>query len=209
MLPIALRYRICFPLRLTSIDQIQVLLDTHSCTNICQRIGDNFSWPTYYNVWYRKCAFAWWRHQMETFSALQALCAGNSPVTGEFPAQRPVTRSFDVFFDLWLNKRLSKHSWGWWSETSSSSLWRHCNGRKPRGSCNNSLLNLSVHWYHMNAMATGLFVWLRLILSETHTYCGNRFQVMTSSYCHHEWTYIRIWTCDTCSCCCLQASRYV
>ena len=41
-----------------------------------------------------------WRHQMETFSALQALCAGNSPVTGEFPAQRPVTRSFDVFFDL-------------------------------------------------------------------------------------------------------------
>ena len=40
----------------------------------------------------------WWRHQMETFSALLALCAGNSPVSGEFPAQRPVTRSFDVFF---------------------------------------------------------------------------------------------------------------
>ena len=38
----------------------------------------------------------WWRHQMETFSALLVLCAGNSPVTGEFPAQRPVTRSFDV-----------------------------------------------------------------------------------------------------------------
>ena len=36
------------------------------------------------------------------------LCAGNSPVTGEFPAQRPVTRRFDVFFDLRLNKRLSK-----------------------------------------------------------------------------------------------------
>ena len=44
----------------------------------------------------------WWRHQMETFSALLALCAGNSPVTGEFPSQRPVTRSFDVFFDLCL-----------------------------------------------------------------------------------------------------------
>ena len=39
---------------------------------------------------------AWWRHQMETFSALLAICAGNSPVPGEFPAQRPVTRSFDV-----------------------------------------------------------------------------------------------------------------
>ena len=69
----------------------------------------------------------WWRHQMETFSALLAFCAGNSPATGEFPAQRPVTRSFDVFFDLRLNKRLSKQSWSWWFETPSSSLWRHCN----------------------------------------------------------------------------------
>ena len=47
---------------------------------------------------------------MESFSALLAICAGNSPVSGEFPAQRPVTRSFDVFFDLRLNKRLSKQS---------------------------------------------------------------------------------------------------
>ena len=58
--------------------------------------------------------FPWWRHPMETFSALLAICAGNSPVTGEFPAQRPVTRSYDVFFDLRLNKRLSKQSWAWW-----------------------------------------------------------------------------------------------
>ena len=47
---------------------------------------------------------------METFSAILAICAGNSPVTGEFPAQRSVTRSFDVFFHLRLNKRLSKRS---------------------------------------------------------------------------------------------------
>ena len=47
--------------------------------------------------------------------------------SGEFPTQRPVTRSFDVFFDLCLNKRLSKHSWGWWFETLSRSLWRHHN----------------------------------------------------------------------------------
>ena len=47
----------------------------------------------------------WWRHQMETFSALLAIRAGNSPVFGEFPAQRPVTRSFDVFFDCtWINR---------------------------------------------------------------------------------------------------------
>ena len=69
----------------------------------------------------------WWRHQMETFCALLALFAGNSPVTGEFPAQRPVTRSFDVFFDLRLNNRLSKQSWDWWFETPSRSSWRHCN----------------------------------------------------------------------------------
>ena len=49
--------------------------------------------------------YPWWRHQMETFSALLALCAGNSPVTGEFPSLRPVTRSFDFFFDLRLNNR--------------------------------------------------------------------------------------------------------
>ena len=72
-------------------------------------------------------ATTWWRHQMETFSALLAICAGNSPVPGEFPAQRPVTRSFDVFFDLRLNKRLSKQSWGWWYETLLCPLWRHCN----------------------------------------------------------------------------------
>ena len=49
---------------------------------------------------------------METVSALLAIRAGNSPVPGEFPAQRPVTRGFDVFFDLLPDTRLSKQSWG-------------------------------------------------------------------------------------------------
>ena len=71
---------------------------------------------------------AWRRHQIETFSASLALCAGNSPVTGEFPTQRPVARSCDVFFHLRLNKRLSKQSWGWWFETPSRPLLRQCNG---------------------------------------------------------------------------------
>ena len=70
---------------------------------------------------------SWWRHQMEIFSALLAICAGNSPVTGEFPTQRPVTRSFDVYFDLRPKERLSKQWWGWWFETLSRSLWRHRN----------------------------------------------------------------------------------
>ena len=64
---------------------------------------------------------------METFSALLALCAGNSQFNGEFSTQRPATRSLDVFFDLRPNKQLSKHAWGWLFETPSLSLWRHCN----------------------------------------------------------------------------------
>ena len=64
---------------------------------------------------------------METFPALRALCAGNWSVTGEFPSQRPGTRSSDVFFHLRLNKRLSKQSKRGWFETLSRSLWRHCN----------------------------------------------------------------------------------
>ena len=52
---------------------------------------------------------SWWRHQVEPFSVLLAFCAGNSPVTGEFPAQRSVTRSFDVFFDLRLIQQLANN----------------------------------------------------------------------------------------------------
>ena len=78
-------------------------------------------------------ARAWWRPQMETFSALLAFCAENSPGTGEFSAQKPVTRSFDVFFDLHRNKQLSKQSRGWWFETPSGSLWRQCYGARGMG----------------------------------------------------------------------------
>ena len=68
-----------------------------------------------------------WRHQMEKLSVLLTLCEGNSPVIGEFPSQRQVTQSFDVFFDLLLNKRMRKQSWGWWFETPLRPLWRRCN----------------------------------------------------------------------------------
>ena len=73
---------------------------------------------------------AWWCHPMETFSTLLALCSGKPRMIGEFPSQRPVTRSFDffvcLFFGQRLNKWMSKQSWGWWFETPSRSLWRHC-----------------------------------------------------------------------------------
>ena len=73
----------------------------------------------YRSAWVLKETYPWWRDQMETNFALLAICAGRSPDTGEFPAQRLMTRSFDVFFDLRPNKRLSKQSWSWWFEMSS------------------------------------------------------------------------------------------
>ena len=60
------------------------------------------------------------------FRVTGPLC-GEFTGPGEFPTQRPVTRSFDVFFDLRLNKPLSKQSWGWSFGTLTRSLWRHSN----------------------------------------------------------------------------------
>ena len=84
-------------------------------------VGDTWYVPVTRNM------KTWWRYQIETFATLLAICAGNSPGTGEFHTQRQVTRSFDVFFDLHLNKRLSKPSRGSWFETLSRPSWRHCN----------------------------------------------------------------------------------
>ena len=101
--------------------------------------GNTFQWNSNRNFHPRKCIWKcrlpkwrpfctpWRRHQMEAFSVLLALCAGNSPVTGEFTTQRPETRSFDVFFYLCLNKRFSKQSRGWWFEPLLRALWRHYN----------------------------------------------------------------------------------
>ena len=105
-----------------------------------------------------------WCHQMETFSTLLTICASNSPVTGEFPAQRPVTRSFDVFFDLrlngWVNNRkagdLKCHRTHYdvtvmkWSRYNENQLLFftlcHCNGND-----NNSQFHFSLlHWFNIN-----------------------------------------------------------
>ena len=121
----------------------------------------------YSSVWsiYPYLEVSWWLHQMETFSALLALCAGNSPVTGEFPSQRPVTRRFDVCFDLRLNKRLSKQTWGWWLETSSALLWRHA---------------IFVHWHEGNHRSNLMPVkqpyriWVKLFKTEPPTFTIRR-----------------------------------
>ena len=80
------------------------------------------------NVKLGRCSGSMMTSWHGTIPALLDICAGNSHVPGEFPSQRPVTQIFDVFFDLHLNKRLSKKSRRWWFETPSRQLRRHCNG---------------------------------------------------------------------------------
>ena len=81
-----------------------------SIKNICfQPCG------SYYIVW---AITTWWRHETQTFSAILALCAGNSPATGKFPSQRPVTRSLDVSLTwAWTN--------GWVTNRDAGGLRRH------------------------------------------------------------------------------------
>ena len=106
------------------------------------------------------------------FRVTGPLC-GEFTGPGEFPTQRPVTRSFDVFFDLRLNKRLSKQPWGWWFETPSWSLWRQCNGTYDAKS----------HYYVkkkswrrfdvtmaiiLRPVSAGLSLWLEIIFWGSH-----------------------------------------
>ena len=117
---------------------------------------------------------------METFSVLLAFCARNSPVTGKFPAQRPVTRSFDVFFDLRLNRRLNKQSLGWWFEMLWRPSWRHCNGSSI-SNCGCNYLSL---WHtspllHMNLIklrqVTNLTQWSSLNVIIVARTCSSTF----------------------------------
>ena len=107
---------------------------------------------------------------MVRFSALLGLCEGNPTVTGVFPSQRPVARSFDVVCDLRLNKQLNKQSRRRWFVTPSRSLWRHCNVHKTISNHTESHFLLSkllhspdysgVTWvsYCLKSPTTGLFV---------------------------------------------------
>ena len=105
---------------------------------------------------------------METFSALLALCAVNSPVTGEFPSQRPVMCYFVLVFSLiWAwTKGLSKQSRRQWFQTPPRSSWRHCNVIivDPPGSQYNVILPISVHWYIGFPSAWSLNTWILMTL---------------------------------------------
>ena len=83
---------------------------------------------------------------METFFASLAFVRGIHRWLVNYPAQRPVTRSFDVFFDLHLNKQLSKQSWCWWFETPWRLLWRHFNDIRGSALDNFGLMLPSTFW---------------------------------------------------------------
>ena len=137
----------------------------------------------------------WWRHQMETFSALLALCAGNSPVTAEFPSQMPVTQSIGVFFDLVLNKRLSKQSWGWWSETPSCLLWHHFNTLIYSNWFPQFMMKLEVfyvcfcHWFISNLWVSATR-WTYVFLALTHQHMVHsqkfRYNTIECNTPHHK-----------------------
>ena len=113
------------------------------------------------------------------FRVTGPLC-GEFIVPSEFPSQTPATRSFDVFFDLRLNKRLSKHSRSWWFETSSHSLWCQCDGLhtdkiyiKLAFYCNHAsfiaitdehIAFLDIHWHviPVHLMITYFAEWLNI-----------------------------------------------
>ena len=113
------------------------------------------------------------------FRVIGHLCG----VNGAFPAQRPVTRSFDVFFDLRLNKRLSKQSLGWWFETPSCPLWRHSNARTF--TCFIKGLNRNIYMvyltstelYNASACIDSLSIWRR-----------EHSEKPASAFCESQWS---------------------
>ena len=108
------------------------------------------------------------------FGVTGPLC-GEFTGSGEFPTQSPVTRSFDVFFDLRLNKRLSKQPWGWWFETPSWSLWRHCD-ETPFLTCHIVITRcqkINTHAYHLLVSSWWLF-WAGFCFQSMKSHIRNK-----------------------------------
>ena len=157
--------------------KVSVVSRTHLVVTHVQIVSDRGQldvitiavWPSVAFYMLSKLNIGWWnglslwRHQMETFSALLPLCEGNPAVIGGFPSQRPMTRSFDVFFGLRLNKRLSKQSRIRWYGTPSRLLWRHCNGylNKFWLIVYKSLGDTSQCIFHGNASTTFIALYLK------------------------------------------------
>ena len=108
--------------------KIKVAYHTYINTNLISmcRLYMFICYPTPPRIWQR-CKYNMMTSSNGNIFRVTGPLCGEFTGPGEFPVQRPVTRSFDVFFNLRLNKRLSKQPWGWWFEMPSWSLWRQCN----------------------------------------------------------------------------------
>ena len=114
----------------------------------------------------------------DKISALLVHCEGNPPVTGGFPSQRPVSRSFDVIFDLCLNKPLSEKSRRWWLETPSRSLWRHCNETTdPKVAAIAAFDVVSDEKYSQQRAINAKF-WCSLVVSRSNCWANRRIPVI-------------------------------
>ena len=128
------------------------------------------------NHWFSWCpssSIAWWRHQMETFAALLALCVGNSPVNSPHKCQWRGALMFSLIC-AW------KQSWGWLCETPSCSLWRHCDGKltllrdQQRTYhaifvTNRRNINGQVKLYQISHQLCAFTVWGKLLLESVQT----------------------------------------
>ena len=121
------------------------------------------------------------------FRVTGPLC-GEFTGPGEFPTQRPVTRSFDVFFDLRLNKRLNKHSWGWWFEALSWSLWRHYNDKGKNRVFR--MITCGTYRAHRKTAVTPLLThWSYCSLTPSHRNSGMVIinQISVGASCNKTW----------------------
>ena len=109
-------------------DPMVITLQKHICVTWPQWVNQDLVWIIWIDI---PACIMMTSSNGNIFHVTGHLC-------GEFtglrwiPAQRPVMRCFEVFFDLCLNKWLRKQSWGWWYATLSRPLWHHCNVKQPQ-----------------------------------------------------------------------------
>ena len=127
------------------------------------------------------------------FHVTGPLC-GEFTSSGEFPTQRPMLRNFDVFFDLRLNKRLSKQPWGWWFETPSWSLWRRCNDQEWYGiQSQRKRVNVCISnwWTGSTYVYIMVWCWMGIMLSSqwklSYHQCNMENNIHWSFYLNYVW----------------------
>ena len=119
------------------------------------------------------------------FRVTGPLC-GNSPVTGEFPSQRPVKRSFDVSFDLRLNIRKSYQLWVWWFETPRRSLIRPCNAILGFGSWYIFLENTLHDWVMLDDMKNSTLTPIKQHSQQVLYYFTSIYKQTICVNCHYS-----------------------